>query len=137
MPINIDDELARLEAEEKKLTLIKEKRSAIATLKNELFPEIAPLRVDDSSNESPVVASSDPLKVSRKKDQIVEFAKNYLSTNGDVTTSQIVGAIDGAGQGWLLADRKNKVVAVSQALGKRRDLFATDRSRGWFLVETE
>jgi hypothetical protein len=138
MQINIDDELAKLDAEVKKLTLIKEKRNAIAALTNELFPAtVSSMPIVAATAAPKVMRQPDLLKAPHKKDQIIEFAKSFLGLIGDATTRQLVAAMEDSDQGDLLAERQNKVVAVSQALGKRKDLFGTDRTRGWFLIATE
>lgn len=138
MQINLDDELAKLEADEKKLTLIKEKRNAIAALTNELYPPAINVKpVTALAPKLETMRQPDLLNVPHKKDQIVEFAKDYLGLRSEATTRHLVAAMEGSAQGSLLAERKNKVVAVSQALGKRKDLFGTDRTRGWFLITTE
>lgn len=134
MQINIDAELAKLDAEVKKLTLIKEKRIAIAALTNELFPsEVSAIPMVATIVAPASIRQPDLLKAPHKKDQIVEFAQNHLGLVGDANTRQLVAAMEDSGQGDSLGERKNKVVAVSQALGKRKDLFGTDRTRGWFL----
>jgi hypothetical protein len=138
MSINIDAELAKLDAEVKKLTLIKERRNAITALTNELFPVTNTVAIAGAPEATPVVVQSiRSIKSPNKRAQIADFAKDYLKVYGDTTTRDLVAAIERAGQVGLLADRKNKVVAVSQALGDLKDVFGTDRMRGWFLVNTE
>jgi hypothetical protein len=138
MGINIDEELARLDAEVKKLTLIKERRNAVAALTNELFPATGNVAVVRVHKAVPVVVQSiRSIKPPNKREQIAEFAKDYLKEHGAKTTRALVAAIEEAGNAELLADRKNKVVAVSQALGDHKEIFGTDRMSGWFLVNTE
>jgi hypothetical protein len=138
MTVNIDEELARLDAEVKKLTLIKERRNAVAALTNELFPVANNVVNVGAPKALPVVIHSiRSIKPPNKRELIAEFARDYLKANGAKTTRDLVAAIEGTGQAGLLADRKNKVVAVSQALGDLKDVFGTDRVRGWFLLETE
>ncbi len=138
MGVNIDEELKRLDAEIEKLTLIKERRDAIAALTHELFP------VANNGTARPalgivpaVVQSSLSSKSPNKRAQIAEFAESYIRLHGATGTRDLVTAIINNGQGELLAGRDNKVVAVSQALGDLKEVFGTDRTRGWFLVETE
>lgn len=138
MRVNIDEELERLDAEVKKLTLIKERRNAVTALTNELFPAINNVAVVRTPKATPVVVQSiRSIKPPNKREQIAEFAKNYLKEHGAKTTRALVAAIEEAGNAELLADRKNKVVAVSQALGDHKEIFGTDRMFGWFLVNTE
>lgn len=138
MGANIDEELARLDAEVKKLTLIKERRNAVAALTKELFPVIDNVVIVHTPKATPVVVQSiRSIKPPNKREKIAEFARDYLKAHGAKTTRDLVSAIESAGQAGLLADRKNKVVAVSQALGDLKDVFGTDRTRGWFLIETE
>jgi hypothetical protein len=138
MGVNIDEELAKLDAEVKKLTLIKERRNAVAVLTNELFPATNNVAVVRTPKAAPVVVQSiRSIKPPNKREQIAEFAKDYLKEHGAKTTRALVAAIEAAGNAELLADRKNKVVAVSQALGDHKEIFGTDRMFGWFLVNTE
>lgn len=138
MGINVDEELARLDAEIEKLTLIKERRDAIAALTNELFPVANNASASVALGIVPtVVQSALSGKSSNKRAQIAEFAESYIKLHGATGTRELVTAIINNGQGELLASRDNKVVAVSQALGDLKDVFGTDRRRGWFLVNTE
>lgn len=135
MSLNIDEELARLDAEVKKLTLIKQRRNDVAALTNELFPEASNVAIVRAPKATiAVLQSIRSMKPPNKREQIAEFAKDYLKEHGDKTTRDLVAAIEDAGHAELLADRKNKVVAVSQALGVHKEIFGTDRMRGWFLI---
>ena len=138
MVSKIDDELAKLDAEFKKLISIKEKRNAVAALKKELYPEASNIAAIDALEIMPTLAKSLLSgKPPNKRAQIAAFSESYIKLHGATVTRYLVKAIINNGQGELLAGRDNKVVAVSQALGDLKDVFGTDRMRGWFFVNTE
>jgi hypothetical protein len=133
-----NEELAKLDAEFKKLIAIKEKRNAIAALKKELYPEANNTAARIVLGIVPnVMQTAVKGKSPNKRAQIAAFAEDYIKLHGATVTRDLVKAIINNGLGELLAGRDNKVVAVSQALGDLKDVFGTDRTRGWFLVETE
>jgi hypothetical protein len=133
MSINLDEVLAKVKADADKLALIEKIQKANEAKLATLFPTQT-LTATVQADMPETGLNYQLSKPVPKREQIAAFAKTFIQQHGASTTKTIVQAIEASDKASLLADRQNKVVAVSQALGELKNEFNSDRKLGWYLA---
>jgi hypothetical protein len=117
------EDIARLEA------MLKENKEKLAAL----FPSNGP--AGQETVFAPVTNNvPDAALPTLKAEIIAKLAKSFIMENGPTSSKGLVAAIENSVNSEVLNHRGNKLVAVSQALGKYKDQFSPDRKVGWSLI---
>jgi hypothetical protein len=129
------EELALLDKQRKALEERAAKVKQLAALAAELYPEqvanqAPPLTSNDVPRQFAVAAARKP-REGTSKARITQIAADLIAAKGYVQTSEILVAVEAEN---IPIGSNDKATYVSGILSRNKEMFASDRSKGWSLA---
>lgn len=127
--------LADIERQRKEIEAKEQKLKQFLALGADLFPEqftATPVAAQTPAQRQLAVAAAPKARQGTAKAAIIETAIEIMRIHGHVMTGDVLAAVEAKG---VEIGAKDKLLQVSSILSREKQTFASDRSKGWSLVE--